>query len=275
MSGAAPLSLGVSIVLYRTKIREIDTLVRQLLEQGAAMIYLVDNSPPSFETFGDWVPPERVQINRVGRNLGYGRGHNIPIRESARHFRYHLICNPDILLGPGVLDALYDVMERRSEVGLVMPRVRGPDGEQHYLCKRAPSPLDYLPSSLTPRGWRTRRRAHFEMRDYSYDEEMHPECLSGCFMFMRASVLERLGGFDDRFFMYFEDFDLSRRVRRIADTLYYPRVHVIHEHRRGHRRSLRLLRIFGTSAVHYFNKWGWWERSESRTGGRRCAPGAQ
>lgn len=275
LNDPVPLSLGVSIVLYQTKIAEIDALVRQLLEQGAGMIYLIDNSPLSFDTFGDWVPPERVRIERVGRNLGYGRGHNLPIRESVRRFRYHLISNPDILLGPGVLKALYNVMELRAEVGLVMPEVRGPDGERHYLCKRAPSPLDYLPSRLTPAAWRAKRRAHFEMRDCSYDEEMHPECLSGCFMFMRASVLERLGGFDDRFFMYFEDFDLSRRVRRIADTLYYPRVQVIHEHRRGHQRSLRLLRIFGMSAFRYFNKWGWWERSESRAGGRRCAPGTQ
>lgn len=85
-------------------------------------------------------------------------------------------------------------------------------------------------------------------------------------MFMRATVLERLGGFDERFFMYFEDFDLSRRVRRIADTLYYPRAHVIHEHRRGHRRSLRLLGIFAASAWRYFSKWGWWETSDSRDG---------
>jgi GT2 family glycosyltransferase len=275
MTESATLSLGVSIVLYQTKIEEIEVLLRQLLEQGAGMIYLIDNSPLSFDAFGAWKAPERVQINRVGRNLGYGRGHNLPIRESVRQFRYHLISNPDIQLGPGVLKTLYDVMEQRPHIGLAMPEVRGPDGVRHYLCKRAPSPIDYLPSWLAPAAWRAKRRAHFEMRDCSYDEEMHPECLSGCFMFMRSSVLQRLGGFDDRFFMYFEDFDLSRRVRQIADTLYFPRAHVIHEHRRGHRRSLRLLRIFGTSAVRYFNKWGWWERSESRNGSSRCVSGEQ
>jgi GT2 family glycosyltransferase len=106
------------------------------------------------------------------------------------------------------------------------------------------------------------------MLDHSYDHELQPECLSGCFMFLRSEVLARIGGFDERFFMYFEDFDLSRRVRKASGTLYYPRVGIVHEHRSGHRRSLRLLRIFATSALLYFNKWGWWESRESRNGAR-------
>lgn len=275
MTAPEVLPLGVSIVLYRTRVEEIEPLLHELLEQGAAIIYLVDNSPPSFEGFGTWTPPPRVILIRVRRNLGYGGGHNIPIWDSVARHRYHLVSNPDIRLGPGVLRALYEVMERRPEVGLVMPAVQGPDGQRHYLCKRAPTPLDYVPSWLAGKSWRAKRRAYFEMRDCSYDEELQPQCLSGCFMFLRGPLLRQLGGFDERFFMYFEDFDLSRRVRQLAQTLYYPRVHVIHEHRSGHRRSLRLLGIFASSALRYFNKWGWWEGRKSRAGGSRCAPDMQ
>lgn len=262
----ASLSLGVSIVLYRTPISEIEALLGEILQQGAAHVYLVDNSPASFDTFGNWSPPERVSILRMERNLGYGGGHNIPIYDSIRRHKYHLVSNPDIRLGPDVLPRLYQLMEQRPEVGLAMPQVVGPDGALHYLCKRSPSPLEYLPSWAGSKAWRERRRAHFEMRDNSYDREMRPECLSGCFMFLRSEVLRRIGAFDERFFMYFEDFDLSRRVRQVAETLYWPQVRVTHEHRRGHRRSLRLLRIFGSSALRYFNKWGWFESARSREG---------
>lgn len=268
-------SLGVSIVLYRTSIAEIAVLVAQLLEQRAARIYLVDNSPLEFDTFGDWVPPERVTIIRTGLNLGYGGGHNIAIEDSIRRYRYHLVSNPDIRLGANVLPSLYAVMESRPEVGLSMPEVVGPDGELHHLCKRSPSPLNYLPAWLTGKARHARRRAHFEMRDCAYDREMDPQCLSGCFMFLRASTLHKVGAFDARYFMYFEDFDLSRRVRQSARNLYYPAVRITHEHRRGHRRSLRLLAIFGLSAWRFFNRWGWFENSASREGRRPAstAPG--
>lgn len=270
MSRVEPLSLGVSIVLYRTRVAEIQQLVEELIEQGAARVYLVDNSPPAFDTFGTWVPPERVTIIRVGRNLGYGGGHNIAIYDSIRHHRYHLVSNPDIHLGDSVLKTLYAVMESRTGVGLVMPEVVGPDEQRHYLCKRSPSPMDYLPSWLVSKTWRSRHRARLEMRDHNYNDELNPQCLSGCFMFLRSSLFERIDAFDERFFMYFEDFDLSRRVRSVADNLYYPFVRVIHEHRRGHRRSLRLLRIFGSSAFKYFNKWGWFESARSREGQPRA-----
>jgi GT2 family glycosyltransferase len=111
------------------------------------------------------------------------------------------------------------------------------------------------------------------MRDHSYDEEFEAECLSGCFMFARSSVLERLRGFDERFFMYLEDFDLARRARRLAVNLYYPGATVLHEHARGHSRSLRLLWAFGVSALRYFSKWGWLESAASRAGNaHRRAP---
>lgn len=275
MTRVEPLSLGVSIVLYRTRVLEIDRLVEELLDQGVARVYLVDNSPLVFDTFGTWIPPDRVTIIRVGRNLGYGAGHNIAIYDSIRRHRYHLVSNPDIRLGDNVLEALYAVMESRPDVGLIMPEVIGPDGSRHYLCKRAPSPLDYLPTWLVSKAWRSKRRAHLEMRDHNYDGELNPQCLSGCFMFLRSSVFERIDAFDERFFMYFEDFDLSRRVRSVARNLYYPFVRVIHEHRSGHRRSLRLLVVFGTSAFKYFRKWGWWESSTSRESADRSLRNAE
>lgn len=264
LTGTDSLSVGVSIVLYKTPVLAVEPLIKQMIEQGAARVYLIDNSPVAFDTFGSWRPPERVMIVRVGRNIGYGSGHNIAIHDSIRRYRYHLVSNPDIQLGDEVLQTLYSVMESRPDVGLVMPEVVGPDGARHYLCKRAPAPFDYLPTRLVPKRWRAKRREYLEMRDHNYDGEINPQCLSGCFMFLRSSVFERIAPFDERFFMYFEDFDLSRRVRSVARNLYYPFVRVVHEHRSGHRHSLRLLAAFGISAFKYFQKWGWWESARSR-----------
>lgn len=265
-------SIGVSIVLYRTPVRVIDKLVQDLLEQGATTVYLVDNSPLSFPTFEDWTPPDGVKVIRLGKNVGYGAGHNVAIRESVRVHDYHLISNPDIHLRPNLLQGLKAVLDSRLDVGLVMPEVVGPDGVRHYLCKRAPSPLDYIPAAILPRSWYQRRRSYYEMRDRSYDHEFEVECLSGCFMFFRSQILIETGGFDEGYFMYFEDFDLSRRSRMLARNLYYPAVRVVHEHQREHGRSWRLRWIFARSALRYFLRWGWLESAVSREGTQTPRP---
>jgi GT2 family glycosyltransferase len=254
------LPIGVSIVLYRTPVAAIAELLQQLLAQGARLVYLIDNSPKEFDTFQGWVPPPRVIAISTRRNLGYGRANNLAIRDSVRRHTYHLICNPDIFLGPDTLPRLYRLMESRPDVGLCSPRIVGTDGRLHHLCKRLPSPLDLAIRRFAPPAWFASQRAYYEMRDQSYDRPMEPPFLSGCFMFFRSSVLSKLDGFDERYFLYIEDLDLSRRAAAIARNLYVPDIHVVHVADRGAYKSLRLLRYFAVSVLRYFNKWGWFEQ---------------
>jgi GT2 family glycosyltransferase len=259
-AAVATLPLGASIVLFRTPAAEIEPLIRQLLDQGVQLLYLIDNSPGGFDAFAGWRPPERVVTISTRRNLGYGRGHNLAIRDSVRRHEYHLVCNPDISMEEQTLPTLYTLLEQQRDIGLCIPKVVGVDGELHHLCKLAPSPLDLAIRRFCPPAWFAARRAHFEMRDRSYDDEMEPPFMSGCFMFFRSSVLARLDGFDERFFLYLEDLDLSRRSQRIARNLYYPRRTIVHAHQRGAHKSLKLLLAFGVSVLRYFNKWGWFEQ---------------
>jgi GT2 family glycosyltransferase len=254
------LSIGVSIVLYRTPVAAILELLQQLLTQGARLIYLIDNSPREFDAFAGWVPNPRVVAISTRKNLGYGRANNLAIRDSVRRHKYHLICNPDVFLGPETLPRLYHMLEGRPDVGLCSPRIVGTDGKLHHLCKRLPSPLDLAIRRFAPATWFASQRAHYEMRDQSYDEPMEVPFLSGCFMFFRSSVLARLDGFDERYFLYIEDLDLSRRAAAIARNLYSPDARIVHVADRGAYKSLRLLRYFGVSVLRYFNKWGWFEQ---------------
>lgn len=251
------LSLGASIVLYRTAVWNIVPLIEQLLAQGVRLLYLIDNSPPGFDTFQGWKPPDRVITISTCINLGYGRANNLAIRDSIRRHEFHLVCNPDITLGSNLLPELCAYLRRNPDVGLCGPRVLGTDGSLQYLCKRAPSVMDLVVRRFAPEQWFAERRRHYEMRDRSYEEEMEPTFISGCFMLFRCSVLARLGGFDERFFLYLEDADLSRRAQVLAKNRYYPGNHVVHVHERGAHKSLRMLLYFGASVWKYFNKWGW------------------
>jgi GT2 family glycosyltransferase len=89
--------------------------------------------------------------------------------------------------------------------------------------------------------------------------------LSGCFTLLNLKAIQEVGLYDDKYFMYFEDWDLSRRMHKKYKTLYYPKVSVYHEYESGANKNARLFIIFIKSAVTYFNKWGWFfdkDRSE-------------
>ena len=97
----------------------------------------------------------------------------------------------------------------------------------------------------------------YELHFTGYDKVMEVPSLSGCFMFMRVDVLMKVGGFDERFFMYAEDVDLCRRIGEISKTMFYPMVTVYHEYDKGSYKNRNLLKYHLCSVVKYFNKWGW------------------
>jgi GT2 family glycosyltransferase len=101
------------------------------------------------------------------------------------------------------------------------------------------------------------RLDQYELKHKNYDEIMEVPNLSGCFMFLRMDVLRIVGLFDESFFMYLEDTDLSRRINLQFQTIYYPKVSIIHQYEKGSYKSLKLLKYHIVSAFRYFNKYGW------------------
>lgn len=83
-------------------------------------------------------------------------------------------------------------------------------------------------------------------------------------MFIRSEALKAEGLFDERFFMYPEDIDLTRRIHRHWKTLYYPACEIVHDHRAESYKSLRMTKIHIINMMRYFNKWGWWVDGERR-----------
>src|SRR5271166_6713218 len=154
----APPSLAVSVVLYKTPMQAIGPLLADLKKSGAAKIFVIDNSPPGFDYTAEDYASDIVQRFATGRNLGYGRAHNIAIRQSVGTYKYHLICNPDIAIPEQAIARIMEFMERNPDVGLCMPKLVGSDGEIQYCCRRSPLLLDYVAQILLPRSWGRRRR---------------------------------------------------------------------------------------------------------------------
>lgn len=258
---------NASIVLYKHTAAEIRELVKALLAApNAGTVYLVDNSPePSDELAG--LGAEYIFTDH---NLGYGRAHNIAIRKSMEQKTdFHLVVNPDIRMEPQIMPVLEQYMTEHTDIGHLMPKIVYPDGSTQYLCKLLPAPADLIFRRFLPTGWTRERMKRFEMRDFGYDRTLDVPYLSGCFMFLRMDTLKQVGLFDERFFMYPEDIDLTRRIHAVSRTVFYPQAQVIHAHAQDSYKSMRMLWVHMTNMIKYFNKWGWIFDRERKTVNRQ------
>ncbi len=265
------VKITASIVLYNTPRSQIDSVLKSVFESGCVeILYIIDNSPSDRwrilenRNEGD---SKNTKIRYIhNENLGYGASHNLAMQEAIESGSvYHIVLNPDISFGEEVLSALTNFMEENKEASYVLPKVVYPDGEIQYLCKLLPTPGDLIFRRFLPKSWGKKRNDRYCLKMSGYDKVINPPCLSGCFMFLRLSVLaENSIFFDEGYFMYCEDFDLMRRLHRVSKTLYFPGVQIIHDHQKESYKNRKMLIAHIKSAVRYFGKFGWWFDRERR-----------
>ena len=257
--------LNISIVLYHPRWeQEVLPLVEELLRiNNLGKIYLLDNSEEKANSQKLIANSPKLRYIYCDANLGYGRAHNIALRESAYYQTdLHLVMNSDIRVKAEDIDAMHDWMMHHPEVGQLMPRVINPDGTQQYLAKRLPSPMDVFGRRFLPAKMMARRNLKYELRDLDLTRPQNAPYLSGCFMLLRTAAAVEAGLFDERYFMYPEDIDLTRTIHRNWLTLYYPEWTIVHAHARESYNNLRMLWVHISNLCRYFNKWGWFFDSE-------------
>jgi GT2 family glycosyltransferase len=185
--------------------------------------------------------PFPLRILRNTAPAGFGANHNAAFRRAAG--QYFCVLNPDIRLTadpfPALILALTD-----AGVGVAAPRIANPDGETEDSARRFPT------------FWVIARKALTGAQHHDYEvthAPFSPEWVAGMFMLFRSAVFREMGGFDERYFLYYEDVDLCRRLRaRGYDVRLVPSVSAIHDARRESRRSLLHLRWHLTSMLRYF-----------------------
>lgn len=251
------MKLTASIVAYRTDPEELESCLEMLRRDSVERVYVVDNSPndtlksvvDSFEN--------AVYIPRHD-NPGYGAAHNEALRRALEaRVEYHLVINSDISFGQDVIPALLALLDMYTDVGQIQPRIIYPDGKEQNSARLIPTPLDLFGRRFIP-GWKhSARNRRYELADRPAGKSLNIPYHQGSFMLFRMSALRHVGLFDERFFMYPEDIDLSRRVHELYPTIYYPKVTVTHSHRASSYKSLRMLGIHLINMARYFNKWGW------------------
>jgi GT2 family glycosyltransferase len=258
----APRRLSVSIVLYQTPIEQLKNCLSSLQHIAPApALFLIDNSPNDCLRSASELHPGSTYIH-LPNNPGYGAGHNAAIKQAQlADFDYHLVINADVSFENDVICPMIKYMDENQHVAHMMPKVLNLDGSVQRLCKLLPRPSDLFIRRFLPQSIKTKNNAVFELHGSGYDRIMFVPYLSGCFMLLRHSALRHVGLFDERFFMYPEDIDLTRRLAVHYDTLFYPHASVYHEHGAASYKSGRMMWIHIINLVRYFNKWGWMKDS--------------
>jgi len=277
ISPSKPGSLSVSIVLHHSSLEMLHRVLQSLHRSASAAhkagyvdavtVEVLDNSfDPNFReravgVIRDWPVNDffRVVYTGLPDNRGFGAGHNISIARLNSEF--HLVLNPDAELAEDALSVgLSSLLEDQSIV-LLSPKVQGDNGRQEFLCKRYPSLLVLLLRPFAPRFVRRifRKRLHrYEMRDVcSGNQEADILLASGCFMLVRTAALQSVEGFNDKYFLYFEDFDLSIRLGSQGRLVFNPAIQIVHHGGYAARKGMQHVRYFIRSGLTFFRDHGW------------------
>lgn len=249
-------SVSGCIVTYNN-IHTIGAAISSLLEFTKGVPFsltIVDNGSTdgTVEYIKENFPDVELIISN--KNVGFGEGHNSVL--PSLNSDYHAIINPDVILRDDVITKMADYMDENADIGLLSPQIRFPDGRPQILGKRAPTPSYLIASRMRNDGNPCKALCEYAMLDCDMTAPTDIQNATGCFMFIRTPLLKKLGGFDKRYFMYFEDCDLTREVCRVSRCVYYPDAVVYHEWGRESKKNSKLKLIQLISMLKYFSKWG-------------------
>jgi len=255
------MDLSIIIVNYLSKAKLANCL-RSILEADLSglsfeVVVVENNSGDDLRALVGNYPFARLVVSE--KNLGMGGGNNLGIKNSSGELI--LISNPDIIFKPQAIKILLEGIKNNSQISLVGPKLLNPDGSLQYSCARFPR--WYMPILRRTFVGNFFKRAldRFSMRDFDHNQNIAVDWLFGACLLVQRSNFKDESLFDERFFMYFEDMDLCRRVwNRGQEVWYFSTAEVFHDHQRDSANknifSNHLMRIHLKSWWQYFLKWG-------------------
>lgn len=257
------MKLLLFFVVYHPSDEEVNDLIgclQQLPDEIAYSILINDHK------IGE--PAERLESGssltlRFTENLGYGRAVNRGVRAMSclkSSPQWIGAFNTDLQWSSGTLEAILRWLDSNPDVVLAVPQITDGLGTPQKLCKRDPTVLAlfsrrFWPDSLKP-GCVRRYDDRYLMSDYDQNTIYEVPYLSGCCMFIQRKAFVYVGGFDENYFLYLEDADLTRKLRVLGRCVHLPIATVQHGWGRGSHRSWRLTLTTIHSAWIYFRKWG-------------------
>lgn len=217
-------------------------------------LYVSDNdsSDNTVELVKREFPQVIVLENKT--NKGFGHGNNAVI--SKLNSKYHFIINPDIFLKENAVLELVKFLENNSDIVMAVPKFVFENGEEQFTPKLQPTLRYMLGGRLSKYGLVFKKwRDEYTLKNVEIKKPIDIGFCSGCFIAVRTDVFKKIKGFDERYFLYSEDADITRMAQKYGRTVYNPSVSVIHLWERAYKKSGRHFRIQIASMFKYFWKW--------------------
>ena len=255
--------VSILVLNYHTPkdtMRCVEALQRQTIA-GNIEIIVIDNHSED-ESIG-WFRAQfgykpNIKIVEQRANLGYGRANNSG--STIARGEYLLILNPDNTLPPDSLEKMLGFLKEHDDVGIVGPALVYEGGAIRPSAREFPTIRDLLRKRIFPSAWQ--KRFDERHRHFSVQETIDVDWMVGACLLMRTDLFRALKGFDERFFLFFEDMDLCRRTKLMGKrVVYMPCVRVLDGKERLSGSSIfslftrKTTRIHLMSAIMYFWKW--------------------
>ncbi|MBQ8204015.1 MAG: glycosyltransferase family 2 protein [Clostridia bacterium] len=239
--------ISAAIVTYNDldKVKDAYYSIKENTKRYPLKLYIIDNG--SEDNLVDFFKDFDVTVIENGKNLGFGAAHNKALGLSLG--KYHFIVNPDIEIKSDVLSDMVDFMEKNGDICLAMPDILNSDGTRQYLPKEIPTA-----KSLFLGRFSDEIRKKYVWADKAFEGVTDIDFCSGCFMCIKTDVFRELNGFDERYFMYLEDADLTLRAKKYGRVVINTGVSVFHRWERESSKKIKYLIIHICSALKFLAK---------------------
>ena len=204
--------ITAAIVLFNEDINELSKAIDSFLKTPLSKtLFLIDNSPTDILR-NEFNSPE-IEYIYIGKNIGFGAGHNAIIDAIKKISEYHLILNPDVSFESSVIPNLIKELEKETELAMIAPKVLFPNGEHQYTCRKYPTILEMISRKI---GIFKKYVQQREYRNRDLTNSFCPEFIYGNFQLYKTVDFVKIKGFDERYFLYMEDVDICRKIDGIG-----------------------------------------------------------
>lgn len=250
--------LSITICSWNTRkdLRDCLKSIEACLSEGKIETIVFENA--SEDESAEMVESEFpwVKLLKSNVNLGFGKGHNLAMEAASG--RYFMPLNSDTIIHPNALRALIEFMDQHPEIGIVGPKLLNPDGSLQFSCRRFPTPMAALFRN-TPLGKmfpKNKYSREYLMQDWKHDEPREVDWVSGAAICIRRECYQKIGGFDEQFFMYLEDVDWCKRAGDAGfKVVYFPGAVITHAIGRSTDRVANaMIRQFHQSMMLFYRK---------------------
>lgn len=252
--------MKLSIIIVSWNVRDLlERCLRSIAERAFEApheVIVIDNA--SVDGSAAMVREKFPQVNLIENteNRGFAVACNQGIRESAGEYVFFL--NPDSEITEGLIEKLTGYLDVHADVGIVAPQVLNADGSIQSSIQRFPTPASQLGVLFKVRRFFPHLLSQYYAADFDYNkDEQDVDQPDGAALMVRKEALKLLGGFDEQFFLWFDEVDLCRRFKNAGWRIVYcSRVHIIHHSGKSFAQKgiLEKQRLFFTSCAQYLRR---------------------